>query len=135
MGYIPYSSQLSKPELEETISTFSIPPFIDEHSPPQNHSFQTKQQEAIAARMRGPGSADIQIVDTPATFDAANGCSDCTKLMAGGPVGYNACYSIIVSNMYPLSRGNVHIPPSSSSRSDATLIDPGFLSHPAEAQI
>ena len=135
MGYIPYSSQVSKPELEETIATFSIPSLIDEQSPPQNHSFQTKQQEAIAARMSGPGSADIQIVGTPANFDTAKGFSDCTKLMAGAPVGYNACYSIVVSNMYPISRGNVHVPPSSSSLSDITPIDPGFLSHPADVDV
>lgn len=106
---------------------------MDERSPPQNDVFQRKQQKAIAARMRSPGSADIQIVGTPATFDTAEGFSDCTKLMAGAPVGYNACYSIVVSNMYPISRGTMHV--QSSSALDAGLIDPGFLSHQADVDI
>ena len=88
MGYISYFSQVSRPELEEIISISSIPSLIDEQSPPQNHSVQRKQQEAIAARMCVPSSTDIQIVGTPAKFDTAKGFSDCTRLMAGAPVGY-----------------------------------------------
>lgn len=83
--------------------------------------------------MRSPGSADIQIVGTPANFDTTKSFSDCTKLMASAPVGYNACYLIIVSNMYPISRGNVHV--RSSSALDAGLIDPGLLSHQADVDI
>lgn len=130
MGYISYSLQVSKPELEGTIPNLYDYPVMDERSPPQNDVFRRKQQKAIAARMRSPGSADIQIVGTPANFDTAKGFSDCTKLMAGAPVGYNACYSIVVSNMYPISRGNVHV--QSSSALHVGLIDPGFLSHQAD---
>ena len=133
MGYISYSSQVSEPVLEDCILSLSSSPLIDERSPPQNDVLQKKQQEAIAARMRGPDSADIQIVGTPANFDTAKGFSDSTKLMAGAPVDYNPCYSIVVSNMYPISRGNVHI--QSSGLLDAPLIDPGFLTHQADADI
>ena len=78
MGYISYSSQVSKPELDEIISILSIPSFINEQSPPQNHSFQRKRQDAIAASMCVPSSADVQIVGTPTNFDTAKDFSDCT---------------------------------------------------------
>lgn len=133
MGYISYSSQVSKPGLEGTISNLYYYPIMDERLPPQNDVFQKKQQKVIAARMRSPGSAEIQIVGSPANFDTAKGFSDCTKLMAGAPVGYNACYSIVVSNMYPIFRGNVHV--QSSSALDAGLIDSGLPSHQADVNI
>ena len=132
-GYIPYCSQVSKIDLEGTITNVLCPPLKSERSPPQDAIFQRKQREAIAARMRNPRAADIQFVGTPANFDIVRGHSNCSTLMSGAPVGHNACYSIIVSSMYPISRGNVHI--RSSNPLDAPLIDPGFLSHPADVDV
>lgn len=43
MGYISYSSQVSKPELEGTISNLYYYPVMDERPPPQNDVFQRKQ--------------------------------------------------------------------------------------------
>ena len=132
-GYIPYCSQVSKIEFEGTITDVLHPPLESETSPPQNAIFQRKQREAIVARMRNPRAADIQFVGTPANFDIVRGHSNCSKLISGAPVGHNACYSITVSNMYPISRGNVHI--QSSNPLDAPLIDPGFLSHPVDVDV
>ena len=133
MGYIPYSSQVSKTELERTIASVSSSSFVPNQSPLQNADFQRKQQEAIVTRMRSLKAADIQAVGTPANFDISKGYSNCGKLMSGAPAGHDACYSIIVSNMYPLSRGSVHI--QSSNPQDTPLIDPGFLSHPADVDV
>nr|ANM86581.1 putative GMC oxidoreductase [Cladonia uncialis subsp. uncialis]AUW31364.1 putative GMC oxidoreductase [Cladonia uncialis subsp. uncialis] len=131
-GVIPYSSQVSKIELERTIASVSSSPVYDQ-SPPQNAVFQRRQQEAIITRMRDTRSAHIQAIGVPANFDIARGHANSDKLMSGAPIGHNACYSIIVSNMYPLSRGSVHI--RSSSPLDAPLIDPGFLSHQADVDV
>ncbi len=132
-GYIPYSSQVSKIELEETITCVSSSALVNDQSPPQNALFQRRQQELIVTRTRDPRSANIQAIGTPANFDIARGHSNWDKLMSGAPIGYNACYSIVVSNMYPVSRGSVHV--QSSSPLDAPLIDPGYLSNQADVNV
>ena len=132
-GYIPYSSRVSKIELEETITSVSHSPRVNDQSPPQNAAFQRRQRELIVTRLRDPRSANIQAIGTPANFDIARGHSSWDKLMTGAPIGHNACYSIVVSNMYPISRGSVHI--KSSSPLDAPLIDPGYLSNQADVNV
>jgi choline dehydrogenase-like flavoprotein len=132
-SYIQYSSQVDKTEFEETISNILSSSHTNTRSPLQDSIFQKKQQEAIVARMRSPKAADILLFCSPANFNIGRGHSDCSKLMSGAPDGHNACYSVTVSNMYPISRGNVHI--QSPNILDAPLIDPGFLSHPADVDI
>ncbi|KAM0123816.1 hypothetical protein ACHAP3_010844 [Botrytis cinerea] len=132
-GYIPYFSQVDKTEFEETISNILSSSHANTRSSLQDPIFQKKQQEAIVARMRSPKSADILLFCSPANFNIRRGHVDCSKLMSGAPDGHNACYSVTVSNMYPISRGSVHI--QSHDILDAPLIDPGFLSHPADVDI
>ncbi|KAF7930589.1 uncharacterized protein EAE98_004989 [Botrytis deweyae] len=129
-GYIPYSSQVDKTEFEETISTILSSAHANTRSPLQDPISQKKQQEPIVARMRSPKAADILLFCSSANFNIGRAHFDCSKLMSGAPDGHNACYSVTVSNMYPLSRGSVHIP--SHDILDTLSIDPGFLSHPAD---
>lgn len=132
-GYISYSSQVDKIEFEDTISNILSGSGVNGRSPLQNYGFQEKQQEAIVERMRSSKAADILLFGSPANFDIGRGYCDCSKLISGAPMGRNACYSITVGNMYPISRGSVHV--QSSNPLDPPLIDPGFLSHPADVDI
>jgi choline dehydrogenase-like flavoprotein len=132
-GYISYSSQVDRPDFEQTVSSILSKSHIITRSPSQDPTFQERQQEAIVARMRKSTAADILLFCSPANFDIKRGYSDCSKLMPGPPNDHNACYSITVSNMYPISRGSVHI--QSINALDPPRIDPGFHSHPADADI
>nr|UBX54549.1 oxidoreductase [Aspergillus sp.] len=132
MGFTPYSLLSTPFQFGATTARILDSRHASRGPSRQNADFQSKQQEAIAARMRHPRSADVQFIGTPAYFDAAAG-SNCGKIMSGPPEGYNACYSIVVSNMYPLSRGSVHV--RSSSPLDAPAIDPAFLSHPVDVDV
>lgn len=132
MGFIPYSTA-------STAAHAIIPRIFDDvpsvrgKLSQQNVKYQRKQQETIAARMQNPGSADIQFVGTPAHFNTAAGYVNCANTLSGPPAGCNACYSIVVSNMYPLSRGSVHV--LTSNPMDTPWIDPGFLSHPVDVDV
>lgn len=134
-GFLPYSSLVNKDDVNDTIDEILSLRILSgsQQSPPQNGLFQRCQRETIAARMGSRNSADIQIVCTPANFDTVNGYGNLAKLNPGSPSGYNACYSLVVSQMYPLSRGSVHS--SSPNPLDAPTIDPGFLSHPADVDV
>lgn len=144
-GYIPYRSQVSAAEFEDTINTIISPSdnqattgsSSTSSSLEADHIFQEKQRRAIIARMRGDttqsSSPDIQFVGTPATFNIARGYSNCSELLSGPPADASGSYSVTVSNMYPISRGNVHI--QSTDALVQPLIDPGFLSHPADVDI
>lgn len=134
-GFLPYSSLVNKNNVHDTIDDIlSLRIFSgSQQSPPQNGPFQRCQREAIAARMMSQNSADIQFVCTPANFDTANGYDNLVQLSPGSPAGYNACYSLVVSQMYPLSRGSVHS--TSSNPLDAPMIDPGFLSHSTDVDV
>jgi choline dehydrogenase-like flavoprotein len=128
MGFIPFSEQVNDSELDKTLFKMTS----GATSPSQDEEFQKKQYKAIATRMRQSTSADIQILGTPANFNIAAGFENCAKLISGPP-GDKPCYAMIVSNMYPLSRGSVHV--ASSNALEAPEIDPGFHSHPADAHV
>jgi choline dehydrogenase-like flavoprotein len=128
MGFVPFTSQVNDTELDEALSMMSMESTL----PFQDAEFQGKQYKAIAARMRQASSADIQLLGSPANFNIAAGFENCAKLVSGPP-GDKPCYALIVSNMYPLSRGSVHV--RSSDALEAPEIDPGFHSHPADAHV
>ncbi|OJJ47408.1 hypothetical protein ASPZODRAFT_2129226 [Penicilliopsis zonata CBS 506.65] len=129
MGFIPYSSHADK--MDTTISRiFSTSTVNSGGLAQQNINYQRQQQEVIASRMQSPRSANIQFIGIPAYFNTSTGHQNFTKVMSSPPVGYYPCYSIFVSNMYPVSRGEVHV--WTSNPLDAPAIDPGFLSHPVD---
>lgn len=128
-GFLPYSSLVNESDVEATIASL----LKTKPNNGQNEAFQRRQREAIAGRMSTGKSADLQFVCTPANFDTGIGYNSIAKLNPGPPAGYNPCYSLIVSQMYPVSRGCVHS--TSSNPLDAPAIDPAFLSHPADLDI
>ncbi|KUI60240.1 Oxygen-dependent choline dehydrogenase [Cytospora mali] len=130
MGFVPFASQVSNTEMEKTLGTINS----NKPTSPQDDSFQTNQYKVIAGRIRDAKSANIQLLGSPANFDISQGHADCSKLVHGPPAGSGRpCYALIASNMYPLSRGRVHI--ASSDPQDAPEIDPGFFTHPADAHV
>lgn len=128
MGFVPFASQIDETELKGVLSMIDTEIAL----PAQDSKYQNKQIKAIAARVRSTSSANIQLLGSPANFNIAAGFENCAKLVSGPP-GETPCYALIVSNMYPLSRGSVHV--RSSDPLEAPDIDPGFHSHPADTHI
>jgi choline dehydrogenase-like flavoprotein len=128
MGFVPFASQVNETELNKVLSMITTETAL----PAQDTEFQDKQNKAIAARVHSPLSANIQLVGSPANFNITAGFENCAKLVSGPP-GDTPCYALIVSNMYPLSRGSVHV--RSSDPLEVPDIDPGFHSHPADAHV
>ncbi|KAJ5568668.1 Glucose-methanol-choline oxidoreductase C-terminal [Penicillium hetheringtonii] len=133
MGFTSYASNCNEARISNTVAKTLASPSIYNYSSQRNDKFQSKQLEIIAARIKNPLSACIQFIGTPAYFNTLAGYENCAKLMSGPPSGYNACYSIVVSNMYPLSRGSVHV--QTSNPLDSPCIDPGFLTHPVDVDV
>lgn len=122
-GYLPYSSLVSKQQLDKTSTGCGF------------DTYDRRWGEAISGRIQDPliNTADIQFVASPGNFDAANGYSDCAKIMAGAPSGGGACYSIVVSGMYPVSHGSVQV--KSDDPLEPPTINPNFLSHSADVDV
>jgi choline dehydrogenase-like flavoprotein len=132
MGFIPYASQVSKKRLSETITTIL--------SSRNENYFQQSQRQHISARLQDPQSASIQFVGIPANFDLENGHANQSLLMPGAPPGRNACYTILISSCYPVSRGNTHVPPAvsaslTSSHEEPPRIDVGIITHQADVDV
>jgi len=122
MGFFPYSSQVSEAELNKTISSISSPP-QSKHTN-KDYPFQVKQRHRIISHLLDPTSADIQCVGIPTNFSIDSAYENCSKLSPGPPPSCNACYSIMFSLMYPVSRGSVHI--QSSDPLAPPVVDFGF---------
>lgn len=122
-GYLPYSSLVSKDEFNKTCDSLG------------SSTYDARYGEIIMDRMRdGAGaSPDIQFVASPGNFDAANGYSNCAKIMTGAPPGGQPCYSVVVSGMYPASHGSVQV--NGAEPFEPPTINPNFLSHPADIDI
>jgi choline dehydrogenase-like flavoprotein len=125
MGFFPYSSLVSKEELEKTIKSIE--------DTPNQTPFQKKQYEQVIAHLRNPKSANLQFVLIPATGDFDGGIEDQSKLFAGPKPGEPNGIVMAVCVEYPVSRGTVHI--TSSDPFKEPRIDPGYCSHPADAAV
>lgn len=121
-GFLPYAPLVSPQELEDTIATVKDSVLMPE-----------SEAQNIISRLRSPKSGSVQFTGVPANFDLTVGHEDQGKLMPGAPPGRNACYTVLVSLAYPLSRGSSHIT-SSDPLSDPE-IDLGLLAHPADAHV
>lgn len=124
MGFLPFCSQVSAEEVEETVSGILSG---------RNNDYQNIQRDSIAAHLRSPQSADLQFVGIPANFAVSTAYNNSSKLSPGAPPGHNACYSIMFGTMYPMSRGSVHV--QSADPLAPPQIDLGFLSHPADVDV
>jgi choline dehydrogenase-like flavoprotein len=131
-GFLPYATQVDAGRLQKTISLTEGTHYDKEG---QDNTFQQKQRSYIIDQLRSSTSAIIQLIGVAANFDIAKGASNQSLAMSGPPPGRNACYSILVSTMYPLSRGSSHITSSSKSLESSPRIDLGILSHPTDLDV
>ena len=129
MGFLSYSSLVTKEQLEKTVESIRNTP----HQTP----FQKKQREQIIAQLRDPRSANLQIAIIPATAHFSDeAVADETKFFPTPEVFDPAVpngISAAVCSQYPVSRGTVHITTSDPNQQPA--IDPAYLSHPADLDL
>jgi choline dehydrogenase-like flavoprotein len=130
VGFVPYASHVSPDRLKKTIDGITEPR-RSEHEP-------HKRVRKLLASRSAPA---IEIISLPGCVDVEQGHADHSKLMPGPPAGRNACYSSIVSTMYPLSRGSTHIECAEVLK-DGTepfttqpRIDLNILSHDADVDV
>ncbi|GES58697.1 alcohol oxidase [Aspergillus terreus] len=125
MGFLPYSSLVSKEELEATCQKVL--------SVPAETAFQQKQREQIVSHLRSPSSANIQYILSQGTVDLENAPGDQSKFAkALSPEDPNG-FTIVTCLQYPSSRGTVHITSSDPHQNPA--IDPAYLTNPADVDI
>ncbi|KIM94576.1 GMC oxidoreductase [Oidiodendron maius Zn] len=130
MGFVPYATQVDKESLEETVR--SVQELSAHH---QDNKLQSAQANFIVDQLRNPASAAIQYIGFPANVDIANAASNQSLLVPGPRPGRHACYSFLISSMYPVSRGSSHIISSSESLGSSPRIDLGILSHPVDLDV
>ena len=126
MGFLPYSSLVSKEELDETCRKIS-------ESAGEN-PFRQKQLAQVVQHLQDPTSANIQISQLSATTSVEKGACDQTQLIQpGGTDTGRDGLTFVACVQYPSSRGTVHI--TSSDPTDDPAIDPAYLTHPSDVAI
>jgi choline dehydrogenase-like flavoprotein len=131
-GFLPYATQVDADTLHKTINCTEE---TSNHRQGQDEDFQQQRRGYIIDQLHNATSAVIQFYGMPANFDIAKGASDQSLTMPGPPPGRNACYTVLISSMYPLSRGSSHITSSSESLESSPCIDLGILSHPTDTDV
>lgn len=95
--------------------------------------FQRKQYERTAEHLNDDKSANLQLVLVCHGAGYDEGIQDQSKLWPpvepGNPMSITAAMCL----QYPLSRGSVHI--KSADPTQHPTLDPGFLTHPADAAV
>ena len=114
MGFLPYSSLVTEQELQEMIASIE--------GIPCQTPFQTKQLQLVAAHLRNPKSANIQMILIPARLDFENGISNQSKLLPGPKDGERPAITVAMCLQHPTSRGSIHI--TSSDPFTQPAIDP-----------
>ena len=96
-------------------------------------SFQKKQYERIKEHLKDDKSANLQLVVIAAMANWDEGVQDQSKLFP--PPAPDQAMGVLAAMclQYPLSRGTVHI--KSSDPTEHPALDPGFMSHPADATV
>ncbi|KAF9886611.1 hypothetical protein FE257_011251 [Aspergillus nanangensis] len=125
MGFIPYSSLVSKEELERTCRKVL--------EPPASTPFQQRQREQIVQHLRSPSSGNIQYILSQGTVDLESAPGDQSKFAKAVPEADPDGFTIVACLQYPASRGTVHIKSSDPRKNSA--IDPAYLTNPADADI
>ena len=123
MGFLSYASIVSKEELWSTLATISP----NELSP----SGVENVQRALH-RLGDPHSANVQLLLLPGNINHEQGKEDQSKFIT--PVSDGKMrVTPVVAFQHPLSRGSVHV--ASSDPMAAPVIDPKYLSHPADLAV
>ncbi|KAK5123992.1 hypothetical protein LTR85_002189 [Meristemomyces frigidus] len=126
-GFFPYKLFATEAEQKETLSSI-------EDSYPTLTPFQKRQYEQVAAHLKDDKSANLQLVFIAATANFKTGIEDQSAIFVP-PASPEAPHQVTmaVCSQYPLSRGSVHI--KSAEVNEPPRLDPGFLTHPADAAV
>jgi choline dehydrogenase-like flavoprotein len=123
MGFVSYASIVSKEELQSTLATGS--------SAERSASGDERIRRTLQ-RLEDPHSADIQILLVPANMDHKEGIEDQSKFVSPAADG-KMRVTPVLAFQHPLSRGSVHV--SNSDPMSPPVIDPKYLSHPADLAV
>lgn len=110
-GFVPYAGQVKRERLAESIGKIVTPKMQGKggYLPPPH--------DRVRTLLASASSPSIEIIALAGYVDLKTGHFDQSKIMVGPPAGRNACYTMMVSTMYPLSRGSTHIEPASAESS------------------
>ncbi|KAL4954646.1 alcohol oxidase [Aspergillus filifer] len=120
-GYLPYASLVNDQSLKDTLNQIA-------HS---GHS--TDAASLTRELLSGPISASLQITCVPANFSTESGHRSLKGAMPGAPEGHGPCYTFLVANSYPLSRGSSHI--TCADPAAAPRIDLGLLTESVDVDV
>jgi choline dehydrogenase-like flavoprotein len=123
MGFLSYATLVSKEELRSTLATVSL----DGHSASGN-----EQAQRTLQKLEDPHSANLQILLIPTNINHEEGIEDQSKFITPAADG-KMLITPVLAFQYPLSRGSVHV--SSSDSVAPPVIDPKYLSHPADVAV
>ncbi|KAL3455376.1 hypothetical protein BJX64DRAFT_272515 [Aspergillus heterothallicus] len=119
-GFIPYATLVSESRLEQSLANATS-------------SNETGKFKHSLSLLRSKLSPSVQITCVPANFSPGSGYAHLNQVMPGAPVGRGPCYTFLISNSYPLSRGSIHI--KTSDPFAAPTIDLGILSHDLDVDV
>ncbi|KAJ5800631.1 CAZyme family AA3 [Penicillium psychrosexuale] len=125
IGSFP-TPQVPKTALEATVAAVE--------APEKGDKFRESYRKQIVSSLRDADFATIQYYGIPGHFNLSNGHSNQGLLLPGAPAGRNACYTMLISAMYPASRGSTHISPRGSLHGPPD-IDLGILTHQADVDV
>jgi choline dehydrogenase-like flavoprotein len=124
VGFVPYASHVSPERLKKTIDSIVAPGYAER-----------EPHQRVQGLLASTSAPTIEFVSLPGYIDLENGHTNQSKVMMGAPVGRNACYSTLVSAMYPLARGSTHINSTDSLSNSLPQIDLNILSHEADVDV
>ncbi|OQO10227.1 hypothetical protein B0A48_04584 [Cryoendolithus antarcticus] len=125
-GFFPYKLFATPDEQAEIVSSI-------EKGLPSLSPFQRKQYERTLDHLKSDKSANLQFVLVAHSANWDGGVEDQSKLFQPPAPGKGFGVLGAICLEYPLSRGSVHI--KSSDPTEHPRLDPGFLSHPADAAV
>ena len=144
-GFIPYKASLLVIVAATSSALIALQLFASEEeqqaiissveaSLPGLTAFQRRQYDCVLEHLKDAHSANLQLVLIPATPNTEDGIEDQSRFFVG-PSTPEARHQVtmVPCLQYPLARGTVHIRSNDPTKPPA--IDPGFLSHPADADV
>jgi choline dehydrogenase-like flavoprotein len=131
-GFMPYAPQVSDERMNETLDIIAASQLQ------LTNSYRRHQSERMMGLLRDPQAPVIQVVAMPCNFDITAGRANQSLLVHGPPPGSGGCYSVLLSSLYTMSRGNTHIVPPQNEgdlRTEPPEIDLAIMANQAEVDV
>ncbi|CEL01764.1 hypothetical protein ASPCAL01342 [Aspergillus calidoustus] len=120
-GFLPYASHVSELRLEQSLTSET------------KNNIESEEITRTLSLLRDKATPSMQLTCVPANFSPETGHAHLNQVMPGAPAGRGPCYTILIANSYPLSRGNIHI--TTSDPFAAPGIDLGILRHELDVDV